>query len=146
MKLSEAIRLNGMMKPQGWGPGSMVSLDAPCALGGALQSIGKQPKHEREAYGAIAENWAFARKPAKCPCGSDHCAIQGKKLDIAIVIALLNDYHGWTRDQIADWVATVEPAEEVEPGLIEVMLDQVRKVVERCEAEFRLGGWPPGYA
>lgn len=119
MKLSEAIRLGGMMKPQGRGSESLVSLDAPCALGGALQAIGKQD----EGCKAMKENWPFTCQPAKCPCGVNHSReLQtwiGRLLfpawdSISDIIVVLNDDHGWTRNQIADWVETVEPAEEVE--------------------------------
>lgn len=134
MKLSEAIRLGGMMKPQGRGSHSMISLDAPCALGSALQSIGKQPKKWRWhgpagelwleptaiwAMDVVADNWPFTLRRAECPCGSHHgfCATQRT---VANIIGVLNDHHRWTRNQIADWVATVEPAEEeVEQGALE---------------------------
>lgn len=115
MKLSEAISLRGIKKPQGRGARSIVSRYAPCALGGALQAIGQQPETPNEAYDAIRENWPFVREPAMCPCcGRNH---REKVLDptggeyILAVIVFLNDAHRWTRNQIADWVATVEPTE-----------------------------------
>lgn len=115
MKLSEAILLRGIKKPQGRGWASIVSRNAPCALGGALQAIGQQPKKADEAYRAIGQNWPFVHEPAQCPCcGRNH---REKVLDptggeyILAVIVFLNDTHRWTRNQIANWVATVEPPE-----------------------------------
>ena len=122
----------------------MVSPDAPCALAGALQSIGKQPKDAREAYRIIDETWQFINEPAKCPCGRDHRKILDKRLriSIALVIVWLNDNHKWTRTQIADWVAAVEPAEEVEPKLSNGVLIVMTEEQWLC---FHNQHWPPRY-
>ena len=118
MKLSEAIRMNGMMKPQGHGHMSMMSIDRPCALGGALQII-SAPQEMVELF--IRWPWTVKSRHL-CPaclrpdkfsiireefrCSA---AIQG-----AHIIWHLNDSHLWTRQQIADWVETVEPQEVAE--------------------------------
>ena len=107
MKLSEAIRMNGMMKPQGFGAESYLSLEAPCALGGALQMIGKLP-HSRDYFLPITI-WEFLMNRAKCPACS-----YSRHISVLGVLTHLNDSHKWTRSQIADWVETVEsaPAQE----------------------------------
>jgi hypothetical protein len=116
MKLSEAIRLNGMSKPQGFGVDSMRSLEAPCALGGALQSVGRQgtdPDRPGRNYELVREIWPWLVVPdTNCP----DCAGCGNVLSI---IWHLNDVHLWTRQQIADWVATIEPQEEPVVEVIE---------------------------
>jgi hypothetical protein len=122
MKLSEAIRMNGMMKPQGSGSLSMYSADAPCALGGALQSIGKQhvatkvidpfdscsPEFDRN-YWEVAEAWPWSVRHIHDHCPVSVCSCNYS--DAASLIYHLNDTHRWTRQQIADWVS-VEPQEE----------------------------------
>lgn len=118
MKLSEAIRMNGMMKPQGFGPDAIISADAPCAIGGALQSVGRQSKtNSLSNYGRLLEIWPFARRNiSNCPA-SDCCDYRGLTLNhLETVLWHLNDVHAWTRQQIADWVATVEPQEEHADG------------------------------
>lgn len=117
MKLSEAIRMNGMMKPQGFGSESARDTDAPCAIGGALQSIGRQTpaRFEASAFGGITTEWPFVREVSSCPaCFGDVCS--GRISSVVGIIWRLNDVHRWTRSQIADWVATVEPQEtEIRP-------------------------------
>jgi hypothetical protein len=107
MKLSEAILMNGMTKPQGFGGESLSSLDAPCALGGALQSVGYQLVGRLSVdanYSAVGELWPWTRKEALCPVCDE------ARMNISIIWHL-NDHHRWTRAQIAEWVATVEPNE-----------------------------------
>lgn len=116
MKLSEAIRMNGMMKPQGFGGDSIVSVDAPCALGGALQSVGMQPADRDYGFGAVEAAWPYSadlRYIFLCPtCGE--AAFLAPSV-IRNLIWHLNDQHKWTRSQIADWVETVEPDQEHSP-------------------------------
>lgn len=113
MKLSEAIRLGAMLKPQGFG-GYFV-YGKTCAMGAALDAIGQL----RTTYGHSADapevdfrhyrlalNAAFpllAMEPVACPrCGF---ATRG----LVEAIQHLNDApHRWTREQIADWVETIE--------------------------------------
>lgn len=105
MKLSEAIRMNGMMKPQGFGTGSIKSLDAPCAIGGALQSVGRQIAVFLEAnFREFRDEWPFVANLAHCPACKGNIS-----REIVELVWHLNDYHCWTRSQIADWVETIEP-------------------------------------
>jgi hypothetical protein len=123
MKLSEAIRMNGMMKPQGFGPDSIISTDAPCALGGALQSVGSHPRSQMDALWAVADKWPWSiAQYNTCPV----CDSLFYQRPIRAIIWHLNDDHEWTRQQIADWVETVEPQEvaEVVPVVEEVLTHQ----------------------
>jgi hypothetical protein len=102
MRLSEAIRLGAMLGPQTRGPRGL------CALNSALAAVGKSV----DEIGGLscttaAKFWPWANKTrATCPA----CGESG---DADWIIAMhLNDDHRWTREQIADWVATVEPREE----------------------------------
>ena len=107
MKLSEAIRLGAMLTPQGYGPSSIVSRDAACALGGALEAIGRQPEgHPAMAFCILLEEWPWISHFAVCPCGESHCKYSGSGFEMTItsIIWALTDIHRWTRSQIADWV------------------------------------------
>jgi hypothetical protein len=111
MKLSEAIRLNGMTKPQGVGGASLSSLSAPCAIGGALQSIGRQltDGFVQDNYSRFKKAWSWTKRDGRCPaCSSPQ--------PIFAVIYHLNDIHRWNREQIAAWVETVEPQDEQADG------------------------------
>jgi hypothetical protein len=117
MKLSEAIRMNGMIKPQGFGMRSLSSQDAPCVIGGALQAIGKQQSHD-----SLMRAWPWTGELRICPVCSqqDDFTSSSIKRDypwLAInVIWHLNDTHLWSRQRIADWVASVEPKDEQTDG------------------------------
>ena len=117
MKLSEAIRMNGMTKPQGFENESFYSNVAPCALGGALLSIGRP-----QTYLALFDSWPWITAVTNCPC--EHCTFACYR--VAEAIWHLNDQHAWTRQQIANWVETVEPQEvdEVVPVVEEVLTHQ----------------------
>jgi hypothetical protein len=107
MKLSEAIRMNGMMKPQGFGGISIADPDAPCALGGALQSVGRQlPFVSEPNYNFVRDIWPFLDEERDCP----ECGYTGHPM--YVIIYHLNDVHRWTRAQIADWVELHEPLDD----------------------------------
>lgn len=122
MKLSEAMRLGATLKPQAFGRITrfLLHLDnAPlgtCALGSCLDAIGKLPLIGMVLPGELyPREWVdFLETTAACPvkgCQDDHECV-------SIVIVHLNDEHEWTREQIADWVETVEaqvaaPVEEM---------------------------------
>jgi len=99
MKLSEAIRLGAMLHKQGfyeWRTRDTVTdeIVATCALG-AAGAAGYFDVHQ-------VPRWI-----ADCPA----CSVRGAM--ICSILAHLNDHHQWTREAIADWVATVEPADPV---------------------------------
>jgi hypothetical protein len=109
MKLSEAIRMNGMMKPQGFGVASLDEVNAPCVVGGALQSIGRQAGR----WAALEQEWPFVLE-IKHYCPVCLHLPHLKPATLELILWHLNDVHRWTREQIAGWVATVEPAEPQE--------------------------------
>ena len=100
MKLSEAIRLGAMMVPQEFGP---MRETGACALQTALLAVGALPEGTFSCYRASRKIWPWLERIVSCPiCG------EGINLGMT-TIAHLNDNHLWTREAIADWVATVEP-------------------------------------
>lgn len=130
MKLSEAIRLGSMTTEKCIG--ERHSHDgAKCAIGAAEFAMGISPEEVLKSFcGTRAARrmetiWPFADKtPVPHPEAPDHVT------SITVCIATLNNgvwhsygEHGtalqpltftpWTREAIADWVATVEPQEAV---------------------------------
>ena len=104
MKLSEAILLGAMMSPQTFR--ALFRDDGTCALGAALLAVG--PASE-PALRSVFKRWPWAMTvSADCPGCGHSCPVFG-------VITHLNDTHRWTRERIAGWVASIEPAEPWAP-------------------------------
>jgi hypothetical protein len=98
MKLSEAIWLGAMMKPQAFR--ALFTDDGACALGGALLAVGAIGG---AALRSVRNQWPWALTvSADCP----NC---GRSGPVFGVITHLNDNHRWPREQIAGWVAWIEP-------------------------------------
>ena len=102
MKLSEAIRLGSMMGPQCFG--YMRLGEATCALGAAYKALDDSVREV-----SMTDIYPWLAKKIICPV--DYCS--GITEVIFIIAQHLNDDHRWTRERIADWVATVEPKEEI---------------------------------
>lgn len=101
MRLSDAIRVGAMNKPQAFG--CMEHAGHTCALGAAFDAVGLLFVSNRgdKARLMFPEMCSFVPGPCDCDiAGAVEC-----------VIVHLNDGHLWTREQIADWVATIEPQE-----------------------------------
>lgn len=96
--MSEAIRLGSMMAPQGFDM-FMDGEGHTCALGAAGAAVGVDFQgtmlHPSKVWPALLE-------AVPCPTGD------GYHYALVLVISHLNDLHRWTREQIADWVETVE--------------------------------------
>jgi hypothetical protein len=103
MRLSEAIRLGAMLHPQTFGAMCVAKLSgeivSTCALG-AARSAGLTKSELDRLMGV--QSWY------PCPASVGHC----NSRRLTTIVVHLNDDHRWTREQIADWVATVEPADE----------------------------------
>lgn len=105
MRLSEAIRLGAMLGPQergGW-----VDGEGRCALAGAAQASGVAPAWDDcyfrygVNYIGLTERYPLLTERVVSPMRS-----AGTSVESAIIH--LNDHGGWTREQIADWVETLE--------------------------------------
>ena len=105
MKLSEAIRLGAMLRPQGTNSKSMlwwVDERGTCALGAALHAQGLRGEFVFDLI-REAHPWIRVRGP--------NCPICQVKYRVYETIYHLNDKHLWTREQIAGWVESIEPKE-----------------------------------
>jgi hypothetical protein len=111
MRLSEAMRLGALLHPQCFGDFHVQG--GSCALGAACDAVGLATGRESfDAYAALtfASRLAsafpvLARRDVRCPVTGQLVA------DVGTIIIRLNDLEHWTREQIADWVETLEPAE-----------------------------------
>lgn len=117
MKLSDAMRLGAMLRPQSFT--SYFSYGKSCAMGAACEAVGINPL-TIEGVEAMNTRWApiiLAERFFFPPCG---CNVIVSAFG---AITHLNDEHKWTRERIADWVATVEPPDAVEqPALMEQLV------------------------
>src|SRR5262245_42676934 len=111
MRLSEAIRLGAMMRPQAFR--TLLTDNGACALGAALLAVGARPE---EAVRSALNRWPWASTvSADCPrCGRSRTVFQ--------VITHLNDCHGWTREQIATWVTGIEPVDVLRPPATRIVV------------------------
>lgn len=102
MKFFQAIRLGAMLKPQGFG--RLIDGGATCAMGAALDACGVlgDVRSNSEVVVAAAARWPCVLQDVECPIDADaHGAL-------VCIVVHLNDDHHWTREQIADWVETIE--------------------------------------
>lgn len=132
MKLSLAIRLGAMLRPQGKNNEAMiwwVGERPTCALGAAMHALNLKNESvirqdawiTNSIYPLIVARyeWIDTLK-VQCPACTDSRRV------IATIYSL-NDTHRWTRERIADWVATVEPQDTAEPEhtIVEIMEEQL---------------------
>ena len=129
MKLSEAIRLGSMATVQGFGGASILSNDAPCALGAARLAIGGRAWCQLEAYDIIYRSFPISER--EMPMPSELQEKYGKVSRISRTIWLLNDICKWSREAIADWVETIE-AEACAEELQAVPISAKPSMVEPC--------------
>ncbi len=105
MRLSEAIRLGAMIRPQAFW--YYFRDGASCAFGGALEAVGMDyTETPASAPDAVRLRWPWLWKTdGPCPACLGHATPRQ-------IIAHLNNNHRWTREQIADWVESLEAREE----------------------------------
>lgn len=122
MKLSEAILLGSLQKPQGFDGTGHPHLPEVCAFGAALLATGAHKAESVVAYWPWLVGTRFT-----CP------ACQANRDDHSYgVIPHLNNTHKWTRERIAAWVATVEPQEQPTSESV-VTSDNLNSEVSRKE-------------
>ncbi len=97
MRLSEAIRLGAMLKPQT--TRAFSDRGKTCALGAALDAIGELAYPARRFN--VRRRFPIVKQRAVHP-------IAGTSASIEDIITSLSDWWAWTRERIADWVETIE--------------------------------------
>jgi hypothetical protein len=96
MRLSEAIRLGSLLKPQTFG--DYENLSGTCALGAACEAMGV----DLACSGDIAKFEISHALLLSLDCPVCHDAVAPD------VVVHLNDDHRWTREAIADWLESQE--------------------------------------
>lgn len=111
MKLSEAIKLGSLLRGQAFC--EYMTLIQPvrsCALGAALEAMGRDKAALPSKEAARIWSWAAdVGHPTNCPVCLPEFKIQ-HGCSVLSMITHLNDKHRWTRERIADWVESIEPA------------------------------------
>jgi len=100
MKLSDAILLGSLLRPQGFW--RLWDGKTSCALGAAYEAAGFFP--ELPVKEVLDAMFPLLRASRRCPYCSYFEPVES-------VLTHLNDMHKVTREQIAEWVATIEPVE-----------------------------------
>ncbi len=117
MRFSEAIRLGGMMTPKAIHLFYDSDNGGMCVQGAALDAIGKMRKVDNNdplpvdyhPHDEIAYAWPEISTHVKfkdIPREVRH--VQGNYRSILRIATHLNNFTNWTRERIADWVATME--------------------------------------
>lgn len=123
MKLSEAIRLGGIAS-DGETKHKLFEGGKTCAMGGALLAAGRLWFIDVAGvpWGYEAPECLIGPDPfagtrglsADCPvCPAGTALISAKVGRLEGVIFHLWDTHGWSREQIADWVEGIEREQDV---------------------------------
>lgn len=99
------MRLGAMLHPQGFG--GLLYSARTCAMGAAYMAVGLG-KH----IGTMnVSPWQqFLNEPAP---GCPECYVRSGIIIYGLILHL-NDGHHWTRERIADYIATIEPQQERE--------------------------------
>ena len=105
MKLSEAILLGSTMGPQAFCKWQTEIGLGGCALGAAAHAVGIRIIGHHSVCRFVAQ-WPFLQTYERCPV----CPVGA---DLLHIVTHLNDQHEWTRERIAEFVAKIEPKEEV---------------------------------
>jgi hypothetical protein len=107
MKLSEAIRLGAMATEQGVGNGSLLSTTSTCALGAARFAGNVACLSDTDAYEQLPKRWPILLEKVSLPRDTSHYSACHQRV-LMEGVWVLNDCDGWTREEIADWVETIE--------------------------------------
>ena len=113
MKLSEAMRLGSMLKPQAFDQYVDLENTKTCAMGAAMDAAGLIGDMWTAYFGGSdhhvwRETWPWANVPLVAECPACDLPLRQK---VGAVVAHLNNEHRWTRERIADWVQTLEDAQ-----------------------------------
>lgn len=106
MRLSEAIRLGAMMKPQ-CTCGFLYFKGTTCAVGAAMDAVGQL--EARSGVWEAGEVFPLLRTIVRSR--PEGVSLRGT-YSLGDLIWRLNDRFGWTREQIADWVSEIEKEQE----------------------------------
>ena len=113
-ELAQAIRLGAARRPQCFGS-YFDERGGSCALGAAYDGMYELPRQEKEQGEIVPRHLerlfhcledVVKRCPETGETADVHCK---KRLPLGAMIVHLNDDHGWTREQIAEWLSNGAP-------------------------------------
>lgn len=112
-ELAKAIRLGAARRPQCFGS-YFDERGGPCALGAAYDGMYELPRQVRKPGEIVPRHLerlftCLEDVVKRCPETADGAACR-KRLPLGAMIVHLNDDHGWTREQIAEWLWNGAPA------------------------------------
>lgn len=111
LKLSEAIRLGAMLRPQAFG--TYFSDGGSCAIAAAMEALGIA-SYSRDhgtlfdSHRSLAKRYPMLSKLRVVP----PVDVNTDAPNVSNVIVRLNNDHYWTREQIADWIEQIERLQE----------------------------------
>jgi hypothetical protein len=123
-ELARAIRLGAARRPQCFGS-YFDERGGSCALGAAYDGMYEMPRQARARGEMVPRNLerlfhCLEDIVKQCPASPAADAAGGlsaeggvacrKRLPLGAMIVHLNDDHGWTREQIAEWLSAGAPA------------------------------------
>lgn len=112
-ELARAIRLGAARRPQCFGS-YFDERGGSCALGAAYDGMYELPRQEKQEGEIIPRHLerlfhCLEDVVKRCPEMSAADAACRKRLPLGAMIVHLNDDHGWTREQIAEWLSNGAP-------------------------------------
>ena len=112
-ELAKAIRLGAARRPQCFGS-YFDERGGSCALGAAYDGMYELPRQAREPGEIVPRHLerlftCLEDVVKRCPEKAEGAACR-KRLPLGAMIVHLNDDHGWTREQIAEWLWNGAPA------------------------------------
>lgn len=120
MKFSEAIRLGGVHGPQLFGREfDGDDKTASCAFGGAILASGLtiEPALPGTLSLRGGSPMGSIRVPDHWRVGGVECPSCFHRSFLIAIVQHLNDCHRWTRQEIADFVETIEAREEAKKNV-----------------------------
>ena len=117
MRLSEHMRLGSMLEPH-LRYADFADGKGGCAMQMALVSLGERKNNWKFLTKKFP--WILEERFSDCPCKdcSLGLAVIGELATPGAIIIHLNDGHKWHLDEIADWVASVEPKDDNENTML----------------------------
>jgi len=96
MRLSQAIRLGALIRPQAFG--RFFKDGGSCVFGAALETVGfPYTEGYTGGFNVVVANWPYLSSDARPGCNG--------KLTLYDIYSRNDDVrHRWTREAIADWV------------------------------------------
>lgn len=102
MKLSIAIRLGAMLRPQA--KELFFSGGGSCAMGAAIEAVGGNCSGSMQTFNDVLNHWPWLNTLIIA------CPETGERRSAFSIIGDLNDVCCWDRERIADFVDSIEPS------------------------------------